>query len=59
MEDAIIQIDSPKGLKKELEKLRSNPDMVKKYIEKSKAVVQKNTWHDRTNLFLAKFKECI
>ena len=59
MEDAIIQIDSPQGLKEELEKLRSNPDIVKKYIEKSKSVVQKNTWHDRTNLFLAKFKECI
>ena len=59
MEDAIIQIDSPQGLKEELEKLRSNPDIVKKYIGKSKSVVQKNTWHDRTNLFLAKFKECI
>ena len=59
MEDAIIQIDSPQGLKVELEKLRSNPDIVKKYIGKSKSVIQKNTWHDRTNLFLAKFKECI
>ena len=46
-------------LKEELEKLRSNPNIVKKYIGKSKSVVQKNTWHDRTNLFLAKFKECI
>ena len=59
MEDAIIQIDSPQGLKEELEKLRSNPDIVKKYIGKSKSVVQKNTWHDRTILFLAKFKEYI
>ena len=59
MEGAIIQINTPQGLKEKLETLRSNPDIVKKYIEKSKLVVQKNTWHDRTNLFLDKFKECI
>ena len=59
LEDAIIQVDSPKELKENLIKLKSNPEIVKEYIGKSKAIIQKNTWHERAGLFIEKFHEFI
>ena len=53
----IIQIDSPKKLKENLKLLKSQPNLLKKYQEKSKEAIQKNTWHDRAEIMIQKFQE--
>ena len=57
MTDAIIQVDSPKKLKEKLKLLKSNPEDIYSYLEKSKLAIQKNTWHDRAKEMYKKFQE--
>jgi len=57
MTDAIIQVDSPKGLKEKLKLLKSNPEAISSYLDKSKLAIQKNTWHDRAQEMSKKFQE--
>ena len=57
--NAIIQVSSPKELKEKLELLKSNPDIITDYYNRSIKVIQKNTWHDRASLFIDKFNEYI
>jgi len=53
----IIQVDSPKELKENLKLLKSQPNLLKKYQEKSKEAIQKNSWHDRAGIMNKKFQE--
>ena len=57
MKDAIIQVDSPKNLKEKLKLLKSNPEAISSYLDKSKLAIQKNTWHDRAQAMYNKFQE--
>ena len=57
MTDAIMQVDSPKELKEKLKLLKSNPEVISSYLEKSKLAIQKNTWHDRAQTMYKKFQE--
>jgi glycosyltransferase involved in cell wall biosynthesis len=57
MTDAIIQVDSPKGLKEKLKLLKSNPEAISSYLDKSKLAIQRNTWHDRAQEMSKKFQE--
>ena len=59
MTDAIIQVDSPKGLKEKLELLYLNHNMITDYMKKSNNVIKQNTWNDRAGLFIDKFKDYI
>ena len=57
MTDAIIQVDSPKKLKEKLKLLKSNPETISSYLNKSKLAIQKNTWHNRAQKMYKKFQE--
>ena len=57
MTDAIIQVDSPKELKEKLKLLKSNPETISSYLNKSKLAIQKNTWHNRAQKMYKKFQE--
>ena len=57
MTDAIIQVDSPKELKERLKFLKSNPEAINSYLDKSKLAIQKNTWNERAQEMYKKFQE--
>ena len=57
MTDAIIQVDSPKELKEKLKLLKSNPETISSYLDKSKLAIQKNTWQIRAQKMYKKFQE--
>ena len=57
LEDSIIQIDSPKELKRMLSTLEGNQDIIKNYQEKSSEAILNNTWDNRAFIFLDKFEE--
>ena len=57
MQDAIIEVESPKELREKLIYLKNNPNVLKQYKEKTKDVICKNTWHDRAKIMKNKFKE--
>ena len=57
MSASIIQIDSPRQLKEKLKLLKSNPEIISSYLEKSKLAIQNNTWHDRAQEMCEKFRE--
>ena len=55
MHDAIIQINSPRELKNVLNQLVNNIDLINEFIEKSKIVINNNTWHNRAEKIIEKF----
>tara|TARA_B100000315_G_scaffold231887_1_gene243619 strand:+ start:59 stop:949 length:891 start_codon:yes stop_codon:yes gene_type:complete len=57
MTDAIIQVDSPKEMKERLKLLKSNPEVINNYLEKSKLAIQQNTWNNRAEEMFNKFHE--
>ena len=57
MTDAIIQVDSPRELKEKLQLLKSNPEIMNSFLEKSKLAIQKNTWYNRAQTMYKKFQE--
>ncbi len=59
MQNAYIEVSSPKEMQEALSHLQNNPDQIAAYKEKSYRAIEHNTWHIRTDLFLDKFKEII
>ena len=59
MEDAIIEVESPKDLKEKLIYLKNNPESLKQYKAKIKDVINKNTWLERTESIKSKFEEIL
>ena len=59
MNDAIIQVNSRKELKLKLKYLKSNPEVITDFQQKSKIAIQKNTWLHRVEIFKNKFEEIL
>ena len=57
LENSIIQIDSPQELKNMLLYLKKNEHIIKEYQQKASKEILNNTWDNRANLFMNKFKE--
>ena len=59
MKDAIIEVDSPKGLKKQLICLKNSPKLLLEYQTKTKNVIKMNTWTERVKAIKFKFEEIL
>ena len=59
LEDAIIQVNSPKDLKKKLQYLKNNLSALKQYQKISKKSITNNTWTHRVKEIKEKFNEVL
>ncbi|MBC8311529.1 MAG: glycosyltransferase family 1 protein [Candidatus Marinimicrobia bacterium] len=57
LEDTIIQVDSPKELRKKLIELKSNHKLINEFQKKSIEIILNNTWENRAKSFINKFQE--
>ncbi len=57
MEDAVLQVANPEELRTAIERLRDNPDELKKLQQNGQKAMDNNRWDNRADQILAKFAE--
>lgn len=59
MQDAVVQVDCPKSLRKALLDLQSNPEMIEHYRKAGLKAIDQNRWDARAQSMLSKFESLI
>lgn len=59
IEDSIIEVSTPEELNQKLISLKNDSELVEQYRKKSYKVIKHNTWSNRVDLFIGKFKDIL
>lgn len=59
MENAVIQVDSPKEMREQLERLQNDPKLIETYRQNGFEAMKANRWDSRARQMLEKFSELV